>query len=64
MKWISVKEKPPEGHCLVWLTEKHVTGHIHPASFGGNIEMIGSHFIWDMKHNPITHWMPMIEGPE
>lgn len=69
MKWISVKDRLPEPHCVVLA---YGEGEVGVASFqklqkdwlgGGAIWLDVSQTWWDP--NPeITHWMPLPEPPK
>jgi len=60
-EWISVKDRLPEGRCLVFLSESRM-GRIHSADYSGNVATIGCAFGFDMPE--ATHWMPLPEPPE
>ena len=59
-EWISAKDIPPNGLCIVQL-EKPMCGMlVHCATFNDNgVNVIGGAFAWDMPE--VVYWMPQPE---
>ncbi len=58
-EWISVKEKAPDGKCIVYLSEPQQGRFVHSADFTHKAAaVIGERFEWDCSGD-VTHWMPI-----
>jgi hypothetical protein len=68
MGWISVKDRKPEGDCIVrcegvqrFMSDEKREPTLHVAKYHPNIVVIGNHFEFDMPK--VTHWLPISELP-
>ena len=64
MEWISVKDRLPEGKCLVKIDGLMLGLDVHSANFERkDMATIAGIFEWDLN-TKVTHWMPIDELPK